>query len=445
MSFEKPIRLQREGLGSVIYGSQGGGGGQQALVSDGTGTPVFIGPNKIESLKELSGVKIAPGTGGNTGSVTFFNRLAYFFVDQFGAVGDGTTDDTVAIQAAFTAAGTAGRGVVFFPAGTYLISATINWPAVSIWACGSGAGLAGQTGISEILVNDDGVIAFSIPGNRCKVSDIGFTGPVGATSGNAINSSGVSIEVSYCAFTNFFDGLVQTQAEVSVVHGCQFRNQVNHMMDSSNSASADNGDCVTSDCYFTTNVGTLVGFFQQGSGGQKIHGCKFVASATPGQGFVNPIECDFPNAAFNTSDLLITNCSIEQFNGIGIAIVIGIGAQFVNVVIVGNQIGSFQGGRAIEISASGAVNFNNVITGNAIDQSGTGIVLINAGSTMLSGNLFTNVTTEVLIAGVNNAVTGFAGNDAAAPPVTPGVPAAWSDVPIYTPTGTVVYKMPLYL
>lgn len=47
-------------------------------------------------------------------------------VNDFGAVGDGVTDDTAAIQAAVTAAITAGGGEVVFPAGNYLISAPIK-------------------------------------------------------------------------------------------------------------------------------------------------------------------------------------------------------------------------------------------------------------------------------------------------------------------------------
>jgi len=45
-------------------------------------------------------------------------------VKDYGAVGDGTTDDTAAIQAAITAAGAGGR--VYFPTGTYLLTSTIN-------------------------------------------------------------------------------------------------------------------------------------------------------------------------------------------------------------------------------------------------------------------------------------------------------------------------------
>lgn len=43
-----------------------------------------------------------------------------------GAKGDGTTNDTAAIQAAIDAAATLGEGIVFFPAGTYIINAALN-------------------------------------------------------------------------------------------------------------------------------------------------------------------------------------------------------------------------------------------------------------------------------------------------------------------------------
>lgn len=45
-------------------------------------------------------------------------------VTNYGATGDGTTDDTAAIQAALDAAHAAGGGIVYFPPGTYIIAPT---------------------------------------------------------------------------------------------------------------------------------------------------------------------------------------------------------------------------------------------------------------------------------------------------------------------------------
>ena len=61
-------------------------------------------------------------TQGGTGSVarTVTNKLQESVsVKDFGAVGDGSNDDTTAIQAAINAVQTAGGGTVFFPPGTY--------------------------------------------------------------------------------------------------------------------------------------------------------------------------------------------------------------------------------------------------------------------------------------------------------------------------------------
>lgn len=62
-----------------------------------------------------------------------------FNVKAYGAVGDGTTDDTTAIQNAITAAIAAGGSGVFFPAGTYKITAALNVDGSNLYLCGEGA------------------------------------------------------------------------------------------------------------------------------------------------------------------------------------------------------------------------------------------------------------------------------------------------------------------
>ena len=58
------------------------------------------------------------------GQTTGSSSLVYN-VKAYGAVGDGTTDDTVAIQAALTAAVTAGGGIVYLPAAIYKVTNTL--------------------------------------------------------------------------------------------------------------------------------------------------------------------------------------------------------------------------------------------------------------------------------------------------------------------------------
>lgn len=63
------------------------------------------------------------------------NRLVYDVKSDYGAVGDGTTNDTAAIQAAIDAV--ADAGTVFFPTGTYLFSSlTIGSKSVTLLGAG---------------------------------------------------------------------------------------------------------------------------------------------------------------------------------------------------------------------------------------------------------------------------------------------------------------------
>jgi hypothetical protein len=99
---------------------------------------------------------------------------------DYGATGDGSTDDTAAIQAALdaalTAAGSSGTGYVYFPAGEYkLVTNALTWsPAnsdVELFIKGDGRG-------TQIIQSTTNVNAMTIgnAGQGCKVHicDIGF-------------------------------------------------------------------------------------------------------------------------------------------------------------------------------------------------------------------------------------------------------------------------------
>jgi hypothetical protein len=75
-------------------------------------------------------------------------------VKDFGAVGDGVTDDTIAIQAALDAVGTLAPagGTVYLPKGLYLTSATINMNYANVQLLGAGTGVNHNAG--GILTQD---------------------------------------------------------------------------------------------------------------------------------------------------------------------------------------------------------------------------------------------------------------------------------------------------
>ncbi|KAJ7702300.1 beta-1,3-glucanase [Mycena rosella] len=108
-------------------------------------------------------------------------QYAHYHVNQFvsvrdhGATGDGETDDTTAINAILCKY--AGSKIVFFDAGTYIVSSTITIPAGSrivgeAWSVISGAGRAFQD-----QNNPQVVVRVGDPGSRgvVEISDIIFS------------------------------------------------------------------------------------------------------------------------------------------------------------------------------------------------------------------------------------------------------------------------------
>ena len=64
-------------------------------------------------------------------------------VKDFGAVGDGVTNDAPAIQAAVNSVIAAGGGTLYFPSGQYLVNTTISINSGGVWLEGSGSGSGG--------------------------------------------------------------------------------------------------------------------------------------------------------------------------------------------------------------------------------------------------------------------------------------------------------------
>tara|TARA_R100000388_G_scaffold22352_1_gene17016 strand:- start:3634 stop:6621 length:2988 start_codon:yes stop_codon:yes gene_type:complete len=87
-------------------------------------TNTNVATNAAIAATKLSFTQTGTGATARTVDNKFKDIVS---VKDFGATGDGSTDDTTAIQAALTAA--SGNSKVFLPKGTYMVSATINIPS----------------------------------------------------------------------------------------------------------------------------------------------------------------------------------------------------------------------------------------------------------------------------------------------------------------------------
>lgn len=141
-----------------------------------------------------------------------------FNVKDYGAVGDGTANDTANIQSALDAANTAGGGVVVIPRGTYkLTNFLIVHGDTTIWAYGAKLLATGNTGILRNFLATD---VFTVYTGNSRIRVMG-----GIWDGNAGGGAGgtTTAETDVINFVHCQDILVRdvTVRNVSSAHGVE--------------------------------------------------------------------------------------------------------------------------------------------------------------------------------------------------------------------------------
>lgn len=162
--------------------------------------PYFLDEPALERWHEgLDPAVVTPGAGG----------LVVYVTDQtYGATGDGSTDDTAAIQAAIDA--TPSGGVCWFPPGTYLVQSA----GASILTARDGITLAGAGPTLAVLRTGAGSQATRVLSvsqrTDVTVRDLGFDGASHATTRSGVYASTrgtlKNLTVSGCRFADFMPG-----------------------------------------------------------------------------------------------------------------------------------------------------------------------------------------------------------------------------------------------
>ena len=175
------------------------------VVSSGTGSDSALRTDLANATAVSAGSRLSgfrqDGTGATARTVDAKLKDT-LSVKDFGAVGDGVTDDTAAIQAAITALGNNNSGILEFLPGVYSITDEIVLPSLTnCEICGSGdygaASPPPRTNALTIIWN--GVASpnkamFRAPagsGNKTKVSGIAFDG--GQNVGYCFKIEGVAL------------------------------------------------------------------------------------------------------------------------------------------------------------------------------------------------------------------------------------------------------------
>lgn len=144
-------------VGDVFWIGPSGGTNESGSIASGTGagagTLVAVA-NLVNTYPSGTPVSKSPIelVNARAGSTTLGARLTllkrWVSVKEYGAIGNGVADDTAAIQAAIAAAP---LGTVFFPAGVYLISASLTFAGEGQRFLGEGASSVDDNWIPSLI------------------------------------------------------------------------------------------------------------------------------------------------------------------------------------------------------------------------------------------------------------------------------------------------------
>ncbi len=347
-------------------------------IVDGVGAPL---PSDSALISYLPG-----GAGAVQTNVQEKLRSISISVKDFGATGDGVTDDTAAVQAAIDYAESLGGGTLYFPPGTYGIGTTVTIPS-NVRLLGAGMNLSIIQALSALpiqhpmlknVTGDTGAgvrVDTNITLEQMTFDGSGRTYPAWDTNTNPPTYGGLSQGNSRGHLVRFYSAI-----NVQVLN-CEFRyhRSIAPLVD---------GGCLNTlidGCIFHHN-GKL----------DDVSPCIWTANSFPNLTPTKNIKvtnCAFYDClrmglTFAPEDGgIVENCSFDNMREGGIHVIDG-----ANIIIRGNRFNNIHVSdivaNGIEVESVGSLNGNILIESNIFRDMGTRAISLNGAiDVVVSNNL----------------------------------------------------------
>lgn len=361
--------------------SSGGGGGDSGTTASAAELNILDGATlSTVELNYVDGVTSAIQTQLNN-RVTLTGVAS---VEAYGAVGDGSTDDSTAIASAFAS----GLSVWFSPGKTYAISAGFTLSGSGLIVYGNKATLSktadGSHGLT-VSGNENKIFNLTIDGNNYTFNGIHVTGDrntiqgckaVDCTEGfSAFHTTGenpgadLNSWIDCFAYSNIGVGWMLDNATDSLLLGCTSQTNGNAGLHSKNgSYSVKISGCVFDDNNHVGGAGNII-----------LHS----ADAT------NIVNCTITNANGTAHGVYlgvatatqygigISGCAIAQNNGRGVLVDSGSGKVCSKIRIVNNRMNSNDAGNPpifVGSGCTGTIIALNDLNGGGITNNGTSTI-----------------------------------------------------------------------
>jgi len=228
-------------------------------------------------------------------NITKLNNMQVYNVKDYGAKGDGTTDDTTAVNDAIAAFNNTG-GILYFPYGNYVLSDSLT----PLTKRGMIIGDSSVIDATSIISSD---ILFTLSASHISIEGLQIYGPDGI--GIAIRTNTRST-VTNCVISGFDHQVDVYNSTVTKITNNYFVNfTVSIYID--NPSNTDAGDhMIYGNTWDTSTPGSGTAIYVNTSGGLYITSNKFLNCA---YAFVEGITTDA------TSVLIFNNNSVETVNG----------------------------------------------------------------------------------------------------------------------------------